>query len=82
MRNATAPGAVRSSETSQAIEPAETGGLVVKGIVFSANKPSAIINNQIYSEGQTVNGATISKITKESVEFEANEKRWSQFVQR
>jgi hypothetical protein len=81
LRNATAPATVR-------IEPSQTdvvdaaGGLIVKGIVFSENKPSAIINNQIFSEGQTVDGAIIIEITKESVEFEANDQRWKQFVQR
>ena len=82
LRNATAPVTARI-EPKQADDSVETTeGLVVKGIVFSKNRPSAIINNQIYSEGETVNGVTIVKITKESVEFEANEKRWNQFVQR
>ena len=81
LRNATSPVMMRSG-TPQAEQIAESGALTVKGIVFSKNKPSAIVNNQILSEGQTFNGVTIIKITKESVEFEANEKRWTQFVQR
>jgi hypothetical protein len=80
LRNATAPVVIHSG-TEQAGQTAETGALTVKGIVFSKNKPSAIINNQILSEGQTFDGVTIIKITKETVEFEANEKRWTQMVQ-
>ena len=41
-----------------------------------------VINNKIVTEGQMINGAQIVKITKESVEFKANEKRWTQTVQR
>ena len=81
LRNATSPKMIRSGAQQEGTN-AETGALVVKGIVFSKNKPSAIINNQILSEGQAYNGVTIVKITKETVEFEANEKRWTQFVQR
>jgi hypothetical protein len=81
LRNATSPVAMRS-DTTQAGGATENGVLTVKGIVFSKNKPSAIINNEILSEGQTFDGITITKITKETVEFEANEKRWTQTVQR
>lgn len=81
LRNATSPVAMHSSATQQGPTPV-TDELIVKGIVFSKNKPSAIINNQILSEGQTFNGVTIVKIHKDTVEFEANEKRWSQSVQR
>jgi len=81
LRNATSPKVIRSGAQQEGTS-AETGALVVKGIVFSKNKPSAIINNQILSEGQSFRGIMIIKITKETVEFEANEKRWTQFVQR
>ena len=81
LRNATSPKIVHSG-TSEQGSTTESGALTVKGIVFSKNKPSAIINNQILSEGQTFNGITIVRITKETVEFEENEKRWTQPVQR
>ena len=81
LRDATSPVMMRSG-TTQGETAAENGTLTVKGIVFSKNKPSAIINNEILSEGQTFDGITIIKITKETVEFEANEKRWTQTVQR
>ena len=81
LRNAASPVKARSVE-QQANETAETSDLVVKGILFSKNRPSAIINNEILTEGQVYNGAKIIKITKDTVEFEASQKRWTQMVQR
>lgn len=60
----------------------ETGGLIVKGIVYSNDKPSAVIGNQIVHEGDKVLDVVIIKINENSVEFEANNKRWTQKVQR
>lgn len=87
LRNATSPVSKSpvskpGTEQQSGTETANSDQWVVKGIVFSKNKPSAIINNQIFSEGEVFNGITITKITKETVEFEANEKRWTQTVQR
>ncbi len=59
-----------------------TGKLIVKGIVYSKNNPSAVIGNQIVHEGEKVLGATVVKINKDSVEFEMNGKRWTQKVRR
>ena len=59
-----------------------TGKLIIKGIVYSKNNPSAVIGNQIVHEGEKVFGATVVKINKDSVEFEMNGKRWTQKVQR
>lgn len=82
LRNATIP-VLRGADPEQVNSAASgSGELVVKGIVFSQNKPSAIINNQIFTEGQSVRGAQIIKITKEYVEFEADGNRWTQNVQR
>jgi hypothetical protein len=60
----------------------EVGGLIVKGIVYSKDKPSAVIGNQIVHEGDKVLDVTVIKINENSVEFEANGKRWTQKVQR
>ncbi|MEN8126847.1 MAG: hypothetical protein ABFR90_03480 [Planctomycetota bacterium] len=70
------------NSSQNASQGSSFGTLVVKGIVFSQNKPSAIINNQILSEGESIDGIMIVKITKTGVEFEADEKRWTQSVQR
>jgi len=81
LRNATAPAAPKITSGQTAVQTG-TGSLIVKGIVFSKQKPSAIVNDRILSEGDTVNGATIAKITKDTVEFEHNGTRWTQQVQR
>jgi hypothetical protein len=59
---------------------AEAGGLVVKGIVFSGDNSSAIIDNQIVREGEEILGVTVVKINKNSVEFEKNGRSWKQRV--
>jgi len=57
-----------------------TGRLTVKGIVFSGDKSSAIIDNQIVREGEEILGVTVVKINKDSVEFEKKGKSWKQRV--
>jgi len=59
----------------------ETGGLIVKGIVYSEDSSFAIVGTEIVHEGGTVSGATVVKINPDSVEFEMNGKRWTQKVQ-
>jgi hypothetical protein len=66
------------STTSQT----ETGGLIVKGIVYSKDNPSAVIGDQIVHQGDKVLDVTITKINENSVEFETNGKKWMQNVQR
>jgi Tfp pilus assembly protein PilO len=60
----------------------ETGELIVKGILYTEDSPSAIIGNKIVREGDEVSGTTIVKINEDSVEFETNGKKWVQKVQR
>ena len=63
----------------------KTGKLIVKGIVYSKNNPSASsasIGNQIVHEGEKASGATVVKINENSIEFEMDGKRWTQKVQR
>jgi len=61
---------------------AEAGGLIVKGIVYSKDNPSAVIGSRIVYEGDEVLGVTVVKINENSVDFESNDKRWTQKVQR
>ncbi|MCI0498842.1 MAG: general secretion pathway protein GspB [Planctomycetales bacterium] len=86
LRNAAAPAVSQTDHTQPQeqtpTEAAKAGNPVVRGILFSRQKPSAIINNQVLTEGQTLDGVTIVRITRETVEFEANGKRWTQSVQR
>jgi len=60
----------------------QIGQLVVKGIVFSEDEPSAIISDRIVAEGEKILGVTVVKIEKESVVFEKDGKTWTQPVQR
>jgi hypothetical protein len=59
-----------------------TGGLFVKGIIYSDDNPSAVIGDQIVHQGDKVLDVTVTKINENSVEFEANGKKWMQNVQR
>ena len=81
LRDATSLGSKPVAADSASGDSA-SGELVVKGIVFSQNKPSAIINNDILTEGQSIDGVTIVKITKDTVTFKAGDKQWTQQVQR
>ena len=67
-------GSVTTAETG-------TGRLIVKGIVYSEDKPAVVIGTEIVREGDKVLGVTIVKINKNSVEFEMNGKKWTQKVQ-
>jgi hypothetical protein len=54
--------------------------LSITGIVYSEDYPAAAVNGQIVHEGDKISGATVVKITKDSVEFEMNGKMWTQKV--
>jgi len=58
----------------------DTGRLTVRSIVYSEDNPSAVIGSRIVHEGEEVLGATVVEINRDSVEFEAGEKRWKQNV--
>jgi hypothetical protein len=76
LRNPMVFGAVSASGSGTA------GGPVVKGIVYSEDKSSAIIGDRIVSAGDTVAGATVVKINPNSVDFAAGDKKWTQKVER
>jgi hypothetical protein len=73
LRNPTKIGVSASANTQP-----ET--LRVQGIVYSSKKPSAIIANQVVFEGDSIEGARIIKIERDSVEFEKDGKRWQRQV--
>jgi hypothetical protein len=70
------------STTSEPTTNTQLSQLTVTGIVFSSENPSAIISGKIVSEGEKIQGITIVKINKETVEFEKDGKTWTQPVQR
>jgi hypothetical protein len=50
------------------------------GILYSEEKPCALINLELVYEGDVRNGIKIVKIDKNEVEFERNGERWTQKV--
>ena len=62
--------------------PLPVVSLAVKGIVFSDDKPGAIVNGQVVYQGQEIDGAKVVKISRKTVEFTAEDKSWTQEVQR
>ena len=54
---------------------------LVSGIVFSEDRPAAVVGTQVLYEGDVKNGVTVVKITKEEVQFEKDGKLWTQKVQ-
>lgn len=58
------------------------GELVVKGIIYSDDNPSALIGDHIVHQGDKILDVTVTRINESSVEFEANSKKWIQSVQR
>lgn len=55
-------------------------GIVIQTIVFGEEGRSVLINGRILYEGDTILGATVIKISKDKVEFEASGKRFSKSV--
>jgi hypothetical protein len=54
--------------------------LVVSGILYSQDRPAAIVDTQLVHEGQQISGATVKKIEMDGVEFEWNGRTWKQTV--
>jgi len=46
---------------------------IIKDIVFSKDRPSAVIGSRIVYEGNEINGMTIMKINRDSIEFETKD---------
>ena len=61
----------------------QAGGsdIVVRGIVNSKDRPSAVIGDKIVHQGDVIGKVTVIKIDKSSVEFEMDGKKWRQGVQ-
>ena len=52
----------------------------ISGIVYSKDRPSAIINGKLIHEGDTIAGAKIIKINRKHVVFEINGKEVTSWV--
>ncbi len=76
-----APVAAARDAPQPAAGPAEDSvELVVMGILYSEDRPSAIVNTQVVYAGQQVSGVTVSKIDRDAVQFERNGRKWKQGV--
>jgi hypothetical protein len=64
----------------QAAEP-EPEKLIVRSILHTQDRSSAVIGTQIVHEGDVILGATIVKINKDEVEFEKDGKTWTQKIE-
>jgi len=70
----------QSTEQNGTANTENQGVLIIKDIVYSKDKPSAVIGSRIVYIGDTVNGMTVIKIDQDSVEFEKDGERWEQNV--
>jgi len=57
-----------------------TGTIMVRDIVYSDDKPSALVGSKIVYVGDVISGVTVVKIDRDSVEFEKDGERWEQKV--
>jgi hypothetical protein len=57
-----------------------TGIIIVRDIVYSHDKPSAVIGSKIVYVGDKINDVTVIKIDRDSIEFEKDGDRWEQNV--
>lgn len=60
-------------------KPKATRG-VVTGVLYSTDKPSAVVDHKIVHEGDTIHGVTVVKIYKDKVKFSKKGKNWEQEV--
>jgi len=79
-----APATIIPGETepkTEAVETVKPEKLVVKGILYSDDNPSAVIGTRIVHQGDKVSGATVVKINRDGVEFEKEGEKWKQGVE-
>lgn len=77
------PASLRDPMTNSLPSSSVTTGnmnVVVRGIVWSEDKPAAIIGTEIVYKGEMIQDLKIVDITRDSVEFEQNGKTWTQKI--
>jgi hypothetical protein len=62
--------------TAQPVRPPVE--LIVTGILYSTDRPSALVNTQIVHEGQQIAGIAVEKIDSDGIQFERDGQRWKQ----
>ena len=72
---------VKAEPQAPQISEPEAEKLIVRSILHSESKPSAVIGTEIVHEGDTISGAIIVRILKDGVEFEKDGKKWTQKIE-
>ena len=70
----------QNGEQNETTGKVTTGTIIVRDIVYSHDKPSAVIGSKIVYVGDKINDVTIIKIDRDSIEFEKDGDRWEQNV--
>jgi len=73
-------GNTQNTKQNETTSEVTTGTIIVRDIVFSKDKPSAVIGSKIVYVGDKINDVTIVKIDRDSIEFEKDGDRWEQNV--
>ena len=58
-------------------EKSQFGGFILQGIMYSAGGSTAVINNELYREGDTVEGYTVKKVDEFEVILEKSGEEFS-----
>ncbi len=72
--------AEQNGQQNETASEVTTETMIVRDIVYSKDKPSAVIGSKIVYVGDKINDITIVKINRDSIEFERNGDRWEQNV--
>jgi len=70
----------QNAEQNETANKTKEEVIIVRAIVYSNDKPSALIGSKIVYVGDKVNDATIVKINRDNIEFEKDGNRWVQKV--
>ncbi len=80
MRDPIKPGVVTVIPNTEQTDSNNTGMLSVRGILYSQDKPSAVIGDKIVHLNDKIDNATIVQIDRDFVVFEKDGKRWMKKV--
>jgi len=67
-----------TGKTSAACESETVRYGLITGIVYTEEKPSALIDGEIVHEGDTIQGVQVVKIHRDRIEFKKKWKSWTQ----
>ena len=69
-----------NTDLPSASEDTSAAERMVTGIVFSPDRPSAVVGSQVLYEGDTTQGVTVVRIYRDKVQFEKGGAKWTQAV--